>query len=115
MHVNTTTHLRTFLTSAHVNFSRVAEDLSYQVSSESLHTPIQTSLLFPSHGDDHCDEPRHGATFGQMAEQNTLTGYEPNDLTEMNNTEVTPIFFHKPSVTSTYDSPPLESDLDDQQ
>ena len=39
----------------------------------------------------------------------------------MNNTEVTPMFFHRPSVTSTYDaaesiatSPP-QSDLDDEQ
>ena len=27
-------------------------------------------------------------------------GYEPNDLAELNNTEVTPMFFHRPSVTS---------------
>ena len=39
----------------------------------------------------------------------------------MNNTEVTPIFFHRPCVTSTYDSAesiatlPPESDLDDEQ
>ena len=56
-----------------------------------------------------------------MAETNTLTGYEPKDLMEVNDTEVSPMFFHRPSMTSTYDSaesiatPPLESDLDDQQ
>ena len=55
------------------------------------------------------------------AESNTLTGYEPNDFVEMNNTEVTPIFVHRPCVTSTFDSaesiatPPQESDLDDEQ
>ena len=44
---------------------------------------------------------------------------EPNNLTEMNNIEITPIFFHRPSVTSTYDTSesiatlPPESDLDD--
>ena len=90
-------------------------------SARSTRTPVPTSLFFLSHGDDHCDDPRHGATFGQLAESNTLTGYEPNDLTEMNNTGGTPIFFHRPSVTSTYDSaestttPPLKSDLDDEQ
>ena len=36
-------------------------------------TPNPTSSLFPSHGDDHCDEPRHGATFGQLAESNLPT------------------------------------------
>ena len=91
-------------------------------SAHSTRTRIQTSLLFPSRGDDHCDtDPRHGATFGHLAESNTFTSYEPNDLTEMNNTELTPIFFHRPSVTSTYDSaesiaiPPPESDVEDEE
>ena len=40
---------------------------------------------------------------------------------EMNNTEVTPRFYHRPTVTSTYDSaesiatPSPESDVDDEQ
>ena len=65
--------------------------------------------------------PRHGGLFGRLSESNTLTGYEPNDLIEMNNTEVTPMFFHRPCVTSTYDSAegiatlPPESDLEDEQ
>ena len=67
-------------------------------------TPTPTSLLSTSHGDDQCDDLRSGATFGRLAESNTLTSYEPNDLVEMNNTEVTPIFFQRPSVTSTHDS-----------
>ena len=60
-------------------------------------------------------------SFGRMAEINTLTGYVPKDLIDVNDTEVSPMFFHRPSMTSTYDSaesiatPPLESDLDDQQ
>ena len=74
-------------------------------SAHSTRTPIQTSLLFPSQGDDHWDDdPRHGATFGRLAESNTREGYEPNDLIVMNNTEVTLVFLHRPSVTSTYDS-----------
>ena len=60
-------------------------------------------------------------SFGFVAEPQLPTGFEPNDLTEMNNTEGTPMFFHRPSMTSTYDSaesvatPPPESDLDDEQ
>ena len=83
--------------------------------------PAPTSLLFPSHGDHHCDDPRPGATFGRPAESNTRACFEPNDLIEMNNTEVTPIFFHRPSVTSTYASfesivtPSPGSDVDDEQ
>ena len=90
-------------------------------SAHSICTPNPTSLLFPSHGDDHCDQPRHGATCVQLAESKLPTSHEPYDLAEMNNTEITPIFFHRPSVTSTYDSSesiatlPLESYLDDEQ
>ena len=73
-------------------------------SARSTRTLNPTSLLFPSHGDDRCDDPGHVATFGRLAEWNSPTGHEPNDLTEMNNTEVTPIFCHRPSVTSTNDS-----------
>ena len=93
--------------------------LCWTSSAHSTRISNPTSLLFPSHGDDHCDDPRHKATFGQLAESNAPAGYEPNDLTEMNNTEVTPMFFHRPSMTSTYDSaesiayPPPESDVDD--
>ena len=42
-------------------------------SAHSTRTPKPTSLMFPSHGDDHCDDPRHGATFGQLVQSNTLT------------------------------------------
>ena len=50
------------------------------------------------------------------------TGYEPEDLTEeVTSIYVKPMFFQRPNTTSTYDSaesiatPPLESDLDDEQ
>ena len=81
------------------------------------HTP---SLPYHSLREQQPCNPRHGGLFGRMAELNTLAGYEPNDLIEMNNTEVTPIFFHRSCVTSTCDSaesiatPPPESDLDDE-
>ena len=70
---------------------------------------------------DQRSGPRHGRLFGRLAEPSTLTGHEPDDLIEMNNTEVTPIFFHRPSMTSIYDSAasiathPQEFDLDDEQ
>ena len=89
-------------------------------SAHSTRTPAPLSLLFTSPGDDHCHDPRPGTTFGRPAESDTLAGYEPNDLIEMNNTGVTPTFFHRPSVTSTCNSaesiatPPPESDLDDE-
>ena len=57
-----------------------------------------------------------------MAESHSPTSYEPKDLTEEDTSvQVEPMFFHRPSVTSTYDSaesiatPPPESDLDKEQ
>ena len=49
------------------------------------------------------------------------TGHEPKDLAENDDLCVKPLFFHRPSITSTYDSAesiatlPPESDLDDWQ
>ena len=57
------------------------------------------SLLLPSHGDIQCD-PRPGAQLGRQAEQSPLTGYEPNDLTEVNNSEVAPALFQRSSACS---------------
>ena len=64
-----------------------------------------------------------------MPESTSPTGYEPNsliednskDLNEMTSMEIKTMFFHKPSMTSTYDpaesiaTPPPESNLDDDQ
>ena len=36
-------------------------------------------------------------------------------IIEVNDTEVPPILFHRPSMTSTFDTSPLEADLDDEQ
>ena len=47
--------------------------------------------------------------------------YEPKDVAEKDDLCVKPLFFHRPSFTSTYDSagsiatPPPESVLDDEQ
>ena len=78
--------------------------------------------IFPSHMEmTIATIHKHAATFGSLSEPQLLTGYERNDLTHMNNIEVKPMFFHRPSVTSTCVSaeriaiPPPESGLDDEQ
>ena len=80
------------------------------------------SLLFSSHRrDSHCDL-HPGAEFSRLAEQSPITAYEPNDLIEVNNSEVTPIFFQRrTSRASTYNSGedtvanPTDSEVDDAQ
>ena len=79
------------------------------------------SLLSASHGDLPCADPSN-VSFGSLAETHSPTGYEPKDLTqEDTSTLVKPMFFHRPSMTSTCDSAesiatlPPESVLDDQQ
>ena len=81
------------------------------------------SMLSASHGDMPCDDPSN-VSFGSVAESHSPTSYEPKDLTaEDTSLQVEPMFFHRPSVTSTYDPaesiatppPPPESDLDDEQ
>ena len=71
-----------------------------------------------SHGDLSCADPSK-VSFGPLVETHSPTGYEPKDLTEEDtSTQVKSMFFHKRSMTSTYDSvesiatPLLESDLD---
>ena len=60
--------------------------------------------------------------FRLPAETHSPTGYEPKDLTEEDTSIlVKPMFFHRPSMTSTCDSaesianPPRKSDLDNEQ
>ena len=56
-----------------------------------------------------------------MADVRTSTGCEPKDLAEDDDLCVKPLFFHRPSMTSTYDSAesiatrPPDSVLDDEQ
>ena len=90
-------------------------------TAHSTRTPNPTPSLFLSHGDDHCDDPQHVATFGPLAEPQLPTAYEPKDLTEEDTSMlVKPMCFHRPSMTSTFDSAesiatsPAESDLDDE-
>ena len=74
-----------------------------------------------SHGDLSCADPSN-VSFGPLAETHSPTGYEPKKLTEEDNSIlVKPMFFHRPSMTSTSDSAECiatlatESDLDDKQ
>ena len=72
-----------------------------------LHLALATrtpSLRFPSHGDMPCD-PHPGAQFARLAELGWCESHEPNDLFEVNKSEVTPIFLQRrTSRASTYNS-----------
>ena len=62
------------------------------------------SLMSTSHGDLSCADPSN-VSFGPLAETHSPTGYEPKDLTEEDTSIlVKPMFFHRPSMTSTCDS-----------
>ena len=67
-------------------------------------TSTLVSVLLTSHRGNHCvDDLREGAEFGRLAERSLFTGYEPNDLIEVGNTEVKPLFFQsRTSRASTY-------------
>ena len=47
-----------------------------------------SSQLFPSHSGNPCD-PHIGGQSGRLAEQSSLTGYEPNVTVEVSSAEVT--------------------------
>ena len=98
-------------------------------TSLSTRTPVRPStrpstrpsLMSTSHGDLSGADPSN-VSFGPLAETHPPTGYEPKDLTEEDNSGLVKLmFFHRPRVTSTYDSAesiatlPPESDLDDEQ
>ena len=82
--------------------------------------PTSTSPTFHSSDINPCHDPQQ-ASIGYMAGVRTFTGYEPKDLAEKDDLCVKPMFFHRPIITSTYDSaeriatPPPESDLDNEQ
>ena len=67
-----------------------------------------------------CHDP-HRVSIGFLADVPPTTGHQPKDLAENDDVCVKPLFFHRPSTTSTYDSaesmetPPPESDLDEEQ
>ena len=77
-------------------------------------------MLSSSHVDFPCADPSN-VSFGPTAETRSPISYEPNSRIVDNSTEVKPMFFHRPSMTSTYDSAesiatlPPESDVDDEQ
>ena len=73
-----------------------------------------------SDGDLPCADPSN-ASFGSVAEAHSPAGYEPKDLKESKSVLVKPMFLHRPSMTSIYDSVEIiatispESDVDDDQ
>ena len=50
-----------------------------------------------------CHDPQQ-ASIGYMADVPPTPIYEPKDLAENDDLCVKPLFFHRPSITSTYDS-----------
>ena len=80
----------------------------------SISPSVQSSAINP------CHDPEQ-ASIGYMADVPPTTGYESKDLQENDDLCVKPLFLHRPSIPSTYDSaegiatPPPESDLDDEQ
>ena len=127
--MNTTPHLHT---PAHVNFlawlkeepklkitivsrQKVTLHISRAVTVVSLFVVTCTFHSFSSSSSTFFERRRHERLLGPLADQNTLASYESTDLIEVNGTEVTPILFHRPSMTSTFDTPPLDADLDDEQ
>ena len=71
------------------------------------------------HTETYPAQIHRNVSFGPLAETHSPAGYETKDLTEEDTSIlVKPMFFHKPSMTSTYDSaesiatPPPESDLE---
>ena len=87
-----------------------------------LHFPLFPSsrppLTTSSHADYTCADPSN-SSFGPLPETTSPTGYELNNRVEDNSMVIKLMFFHKPSMTSTYDTSesiatrPPESDLDD--
>ena len=82
--------------------------------------PTSTPSTFHSIEINPCPDPQQ-ASIGYTADVRTSTGCEPKDLAENDDLCVKPLFFHRPSMTSTYDSAesiatrPPESVLDDEQ
>ena len=60
-------------------------------------------LTSSSHADYTCADPSNSA-FGPLLETTSPAGNEPNNPIEDNSMEIKPLFFHKPSMTSTCDT-----------
>ena len=80
----------------------------------SISSTVHSSEMNP------CHDPQQ-VSIGYMADLPPTAGYEPKDLAGNDDLCVKPLFFHRPSTTSTYDSVesiatlPHASDLDDEQ
>ena len=111
-------HAPSLLYPPHLSTTSLSTDTPVRPSTRPL---PDLSLLSTSHGDLPCTDLSN-VSFGSVAEIYSPTGYEPKDLTEEDiSVLVKPMFFHRPSMMSTYDSVessatlPPESDLDDEQ
>ena len=101
-------------------------------STLSICTPVRPTirpstrppLTLSSHGDYACADPSN-SSFGPVMDSTSPSGYEFQNLIEDSSMDIKPMFFfhifHKPNMTSTYDTsesistPPPKSDVDDDQ
>ena len=65
--------------------------------------PTSTISTFYSGEINPCPDPQQ-ASIGYMGDVQPTTSYEPKDLAENDDLCVMPLFFHRQSTTSTYDS-----------
>ena len=70
----------------------------------SVSTPMGPLQISSSDQIYHYDDPIN-VSFGSLADLHPPTGYEHKDLAEEDNpVQVKPLFFHRPSITSTHDA-----------
>ena len=106
----------------HLSSHSVQHGTQYTFSDDSATIEHFLTTLQISSSDEiyQCDEPIN-VSFGYLADLHSPAGYEPKDVAEEDNpVQGGPLFFHRPSMTSLYDSAesiatlPPESDLDDE-
>ena len=79
-------------------FSPSTRTPSYRSARPTSTSPIvHSSEINPNHNPQQ-------VSIGHMADVPTATSFEPKDLSENDDLCVKPLFFHRPSLTSTYDS-----------
>ena len=65
--------------------------------------PTSISPIVHSSETEPCHDPQQ-VSIGFLADPTTFAAYEPKDPAENEDLRVKPLFFHRPSITSTYDS-----------
>ena len=113
MSLTKTYHLYTSRSMSHApSLLFLSQQSTIPFSTLSTCTPVRPNprpssrppLTSSSHADHTCADPSH-SSFGPLPETTSPTGYcEPNNLIEDNSTVIKPMYFHKSSMTSTFDT-----------